>query len=266
MPGTPGPDVHYRATPDSTASGVDVVAWGAHPDDTELSCGGTIASLCAGGRSVAVVDLTRGEMGTRGTPQTRRREASNAARILGVAERVNLGMPDTGLANTREHQLAVIRELRRLRPAVCLINAPDDRHPDHGMAAQLLIDAFFYSGLARIETRDALGREQAPWRPSHVLHYMQDRTFEPDLILDISGTWQTKEKAILAFASQLNVKDPGDEPETYISSTSFFEGLRARARHYGHMGGCEYGEPFLYASGTPMFRSLEPFLGNEVKR
>ena len=243
-----------------------MAAWAAHPDDTEISCGGTIASLAKGGRKVAIVDLTRGEMGTRGTAKTREQEAVRAAEILGVAERVNLGLPDTGLANTREHQLAVIRELRRLRPAVCLINAPHDRHPDHGAAAKLLLDAFFYSGLAKIKTRDAHGREQDPWRPSHVMHYMQDRKFEPDFIVDVTGTQPIKEKAILAFATQMNVEDPGDEPETYISSTTFFEGLRARARHYGHMGGCEYGEPFLYASGTPMFRDLNVFLDNSVTR
>lgn len=249
-----------------TSTNADVLAFGAHPDDTELSCGGTIASLTSHGRRVVVVDLTRGEMGTRGTPESRREEALAAARILRLTARENLHMPDTRIENSREHQLAVIRRVRHWRPSLCLINAPWDRHPDHGHAASLLIDSLFLSGLSKIVTVDEDGRHQDPWRPSNILHYMQDQPFEPDLVVDISVHIETKEQAILAFSSQVNVTDPGHEPETYISGTSFFQGLRARARHYGHLAGFEYGEPFKSVHRPIPFSTLDPLIDLKIKR
>ncbi len=225
----------------------DVIAFGAHPDDTELSCSGTLARLVQLGYDAVVVDLTRGEKGTRGTPELRLEEAEAAARVLGLKARDNLGLPDTELVNTREMQLPIIERVRHYRPHICLICSPDDRHPDHGNAARLLKDALFYSGLQKIETRGPEGELQEPHRPAHILHYMQDRPFEPDFIFDITPTMELKQKAIEAFASQFNVDDPGMEPETYISRPGFYEGIRARARHYGHLGGFTYGEPFLYA-------------------
>lgn len=225
----------------------DILAFGAHPDDTELSCSGTLAALARQGKSVVVVDLTRGEMGSRGTPETRLREAEAAAKILGLSDRVNLGLPDTELYNNRELQLPIIRALRKYRPHICLIPAPADRHPDHGHASTLIKDAIFYSGLIKIETRNSDRDPQEPHRPAHVIHYMQDQPFSPDFVFDISSTIDTKEAAIRAFSTQFDVKDPGDEPETYISDPGFFKALRARARYFGHQGGFEYAEGFLFA-------------------
>ena len=225
---------------------LDVLAFAAHPDDTELSCAGTLAALVRQGLKVGVADLTRGEMGSRGTPKLRLKEAEKAAEIIGLSERVNLGLPDTQLSNTRENQLPIIQTIREYRPHICLITAPEDRHPDHGHATKLLTDAIFYSGLIKIETRGKDRKQQEPHRPSHVLHYMQDTPFNPDFVFDISDTIEIKEEAIKAFSSQFNVADPGDEPETYISDPSFFDALRARAKQVGHLGGYDFGEGFLY--------------------
>jgi bacillithiol biosynthesis deacetylase BshB1 len=225
---------------------LDVLAFAAHPDDTELSCAGTLAALVKQGLHVGVVDLTRGEMGSRGTPALRLKEAKQAAEIIGLSVRDNLGLPDTELVNTRENHLPIIQSIRRYRPHICLLTAPEDRHPDHGHATKLLSDAIFYSGLVKIETKDKARKLQEPHRPAHILHYMQDTPFEPDFIFNITDTIEIKEKAIQAFSSQFNVADPGDEPETYISDPSFFEALRARAKQMGHLGGFEYGEGFLY--------------------
>jgi len=244
---------------------MDVLAFGAHPDDVEISCGGTIASLALKGKAVGIIDMTRGEMGTRGTPETRTSEAEEAAKILGVQVRENLDLPDTRLENKREFQLPVISMLRKYRPDICLINAPFDRHPDHGNAAQLVVDSLFLSGLHKIETLDHEGVPQEPWRPSFVFHYMQDRSFTPDLLIDITDTIDIKEKALLAFGSQLNVQEPGSEPETYISGVSFFESLRARARTYGHMGGVEFAEPFK-AHHMLTLSDLSVFQEVQVKR
>jgi N-acetylglucosamine malate deacetylase 1 len=225
---------------------MDIIAFGAHPDDTELSCAGTLASLSNKGLRVAVIDLTRGEMGSRGTPKLRLEEAKAAAQILGLKARDNLGLPDTELTSSREFQLPVIERVRHYKPHICILPAPSDRHPDHGNAARLLTDAIFYSGLAKIETRGKTGNIQQPHRPSHILHYMQDQPFEPDFVFDITDTIEQKEEAIRAFSSQFNVSDPGDEPATYISDPGFFISLRARAKQLGHLGGFEYGEGFLY--------------------
>ncbi len=245
---------------------VDVLAFGAHPDDTELSCSGTLAALVKQGKNVAVADLTRGEMGSRGTPEIRMKEAQNAANILGLSARENLGLPDTELRNIRENHLPIIEAVRRYRPHICLINAPDDRHPDHGDASRLLIDAIFFSGLPKIETKDRSGTALEPHRPAHILHYMQDRPFEPDFVFDISDTIHLKEQAIKAFATQFDVADPGDEPETYISDPEFFKALRARAKHFGHLGGFEYGEAFLYHGKPIPMNAFDLFMNTRPKR
>lgn len=222
---------------------LDVLAFAAHPDDTELCCAGTLASLVNRGYKVGVVDLTRGEKGTRGTPEGRLAEAADAAKILGLSVRDNLGLPDCGLGNSGDHRREIIKSARKYRPDICFINAPEDRHPDHRNAARLTLDALFYSGLQNIET----GEE--PWRPFHILHYMQNVPFDPTIVFDITGTLETKEKAILAFKSQFNVPDSDSGPKTYVSRGTFFEALRGKARHYGHMIGVEFGEPFLYHGG-----------------
>jgi bacillithiol biosynthesis deacetylase BshB1 len=245
---------------------LDVLALAAHPDDTELSCSGTLAALVRQGLNVGVVDLTRGEMGSRGTPELRLMEANHAADIIGLTVRDNLCLPDCNLENSEIHRRAIIEAVRMYRPDLMFINAPDDRHPDHGNAARLSIDALFYSGLVKIETFHPDGTPQEPWRPYHILHYMQDRSFEPDLVFDISDTIDIKDKAILAFGSQFNVTEPGDEPETYISSSAFFENLRARARHLGHQIGVKYGEGFKYYGGPIGLRSLDVLLSHKPKR
>lgn len=229
---------------------LDVLAFAAHPDDTELCCGGTLARLVRQDRKVGVIDLTKGEMATRGTPEQRMKESQKASEIIGLAARENLGLPDTRLENSEENRRKIIQKVRSYRPHICFVGSPVDRHPDHGNATRIVLDAIFYSGLNSIETTGAEGNLQKRWRPSHVLHYMQDRPFDPDLVFDITDTFETKKEAILAFESQFYVKTPTEEePESYISSERFFKGIEARARHYGHLIGAEYGEPFKYHNG-----------------
>ncbi len=233
---------------------LDILVFAAHPDDAELNCGGTIASLIAQGKSVGIIDLTKGEMGTRGTIKTRAEEVSKASEILGISYRTNLDLEDSILENSRSNQLKVIEEIRKCRPEICLIGASYDRHPDHGKATQLCIDALFYSGLTKIDTK---GLEA--WRPKKIFQYMQDRPFEPDFIFNITDHWGTKKKAILAFSTQFNVENPGKEPETYISSTSYFKQLEARARYFGHLGGFEFGEPFKVVNGPIGLHNFSSF-------
>lgn len=245
---------------------IDVLAFGAHPDDTELSCAGTLAALIQTGKKVAVVDLTRGEMGSRGTPELRKKEAQKAADILGLHARENVGLPDTELKNNREHQKAIIQKIRHFRPHICLIPTPKDRHPDHEKASALLIDAIFYSGLPKIDTQGPEGKKQEHFRPSHVLHFMQHDHFDPDFVFDITETIEIKEKAIMAFSSQFNVNDPGDEPETYISDPAFFEALRAKSAYFGQMAGFKFGEGFLYAQKPFPVSNFDFLLNTSPKR
>lgn len=245
---------------------LDVLALSAHPDDTELCCGGTLAALVNQGKKVGVVDFTQGEMGTRGTPEQRLKEAEKAADIIGLEVRDNLGLPDSQIESNRMYQKKIIEKIRTYRPHVCLVGAPSDRHPDHGNSTQLALDAIYFSGLTKIETTDGKGNSQERWRPSHTLHFMQDRPFQPDLVFDITDTFETKKDAILAFETQFNVQDSGDEPETYISSEEFFEGIEARARHYGHLIGAKYGEPFKYQNGPVPMSSFEAFFETNPKR
>ena len=235
----------------------DVLVFAAHPDDAELNIGGTIASLVKQGKKVGIVDLTQGEMGTRGTIQTRKKEVELASGILGINYRSNLDLGDSLLHNSKENQLKVIREVRKLTPSICITGAPHDRHPDHGKATQLVLDSLFYSGLAKIETSDEHGAMQQSWRPYHILHYMQDQPFDPDFINDISSFWEIKKAAIEAYKTQLNVAEPGEEAETYISTPRFFKQLEARARYFGHLGGFEFGEPLKYYNGPMGVKDLD---------
>ncbi|SMO68431.1 bacillithiol biosynthesis deacetylase BshB1 [Fodinibius sediminis] len=245
---------------------LDILALAAHPDDTELCCGGTLAALVNQGKKVGVIDFTRGEMGTRGTPAQRMEEAAAAADVIGLDVRHNLGIADTNIENSRENQLKIIRQIRKYRPHICLTGAPSDRHPDHGQATRLALDALFYSGLTKIETTDEQGVPQQRWRPSHILHYMQDRPFEPDMVFDISKTFEAKKDAILAFETQFKVEEVGEEPETYISNSKFFKGIEARARHYGHLIGATYGEPFKYHNGPQPMASFNTFFETNPMR
>lgn len=234
---------------------LDVLVIAAHPDDAELNAGGTIASLIDEGKKVGIIDLTRGEMGTRGTPKTRKKEVEKASEILGIQYRNNLDLGDSVLENSRENQSKIISELRLLKPSMCLIGAPYDRHPDHGKATQLCLDAIFYSGLAKFKVVGQEG-ELTPWRPGTIAHYMQDRPFEPDFIVDITEHWNTKKEAILAFETQFNVSITGDEAATYISNERYFKQIEARARYFGHLAGFEFGEPFKKANGPVGLTSI----------
>jgi bacillithiol biosynthesis deacetylase BshB1 len=222
---------------------LDILVLAAHPDDAEISCGGTIAKHVSLGHKVGIVDLTRGELGTRGNPETRAEEAKEGARILGVSVRENLGLKDGFFQNDPANQMPVIRAIRKFKPEIILANAVYDRHIDHGKGASLGYDASFLAGLAKIETTDEEGKKQAPWRPGAVYHYIQSYLIEPDFIVDISDFQETKMKAIRAFKTQFF--DPeSTEPETYISSPSFLNMLEARATEFGHAIGVRFGEGF----------------------
>ena len=236
---------------------LDVLVFAAHPDDAELNIGGTICSLTKQGKKVGVIDLTEGEMGTRGTKESRKKEAENATTIMNLSYRTNLNLGDSFLENTRENQLEIIAEIRKTKPTICITGAPHDRHPDHGKSTQLVLDALFYSGLRKIET-DTFD----PWRPKHILHYMQDRPFDPDFVFDISDCWEQKKEAMLAFATQFNVNDAGGEPETYISTPSYFKQLEARARYFGHLAGFEFGEPLKYYNGPAPLNNFDGLLND----
>ena len=253
----------------SISNKFDVLAFGAHPDDVELCAGGTIAQMIIDGYKVGIVDLTRGELGSRGTPDLRAKEASNAAKILGATRRVNLGLPDGNIENTLENRLAVVRELRLCQPDIIFIPAPECRHPDHPAGAKLIIDAVFQSGLSKISTSDQHGAEQSAWRPHHVLHYMQSIDFFPTLVVDVSRTWKIRNEAVNAYTSQVfnpTYKPSANEPETFISNPAFMEWHEARAKSYGYRIGATFGEPYLYHQGpigtndlVSMLRKERPF-------
>ncbi len=245
---------------------LDILVFSAHPDDAELGCGGMIISMIRQGYKVGVVDLTEGEMGSRGSIQTRYLEAKRASAIMGISYRSNLKIEDSIMANNRVNQLKVIHEIRKTTPDLCFIGAVSDRHPDHGKASSLCADAIFYSGLIKIETKDSEGKLQKPWRPHHVFHYMQDRPIDYQFIYDISDVWDDKKKAMAAFNSQFNVLENDHEPKTYISDPSFFEQLEARARYLGHLGGCTYGEAFAYHNLPAGIKSFDSFMQHKQKR
>lgn len=223
---------------------LDILVFGAHPDDAELGAGATIAKEVASGKKVGIVDLTRGELGTRGTAEIRDREASKAAEVLGVSIRENLQFADGFFVNDKKHQLAVIRMIRKYRPTIVLCNAVDDRHIDHAKGSKLVSDACFLSGLVKIDTKlDEHGEWQEPWRPQHVYHYIQWKNIVPDFVVDVSGFINKKQEAILAYASQFY--DPNsDEPQTPISSKNFLDSVHYRARDQGRLIGVEYAEGF----------------------
>ena len=222
---------------------LDILVIAAHPDDAELGCGGTIAKQISLGHSIGILDLTRGELGTRGTPEIRDREAQASAKILGLTIRENLGLPDGFLINDRDHQLPIIQVIRKYQPEIVLANAVSDRHPDHGKSAQLAYDASFLSGLAKIKST-LEGKPQATWRPKSFYHYIQSQWLKPDFIVDVSDFWDIKMKSIAAFKSQVFSPATNDEPETYVSSKAFLEMIEARAKDFGHAIGAMYGEGF----------------------
>jgi N-acetylglucosamine malate deacetylase 1 len=221
---------------------LDILVLAAHPDDAELGCAGTILKHLSLGHKVGIVDLTRGELGTRGTPSIREQEATDAGRILGISARENLNLADGFFQNDKTSQLAVIQAIRKYQPEVILANATYDRHSDHGRAAALVHDAFFLSGLVKIETLEN-SKSQAPWRPKVLYHYVQSQLMIPDLIVDVSSFWEKKMDAIRAYKSQFY--DPASkEPESYVSSPNFLRMVEARGIEFGHAIGGTYGEGY----------------------
>jgi N-acetylglucosamine malate deacetylase 1 len=222
---------------------LDILVFAAHPDDAELSCSGTIIKHIEAGLKVGVIDLTKGELGTRGTTEIRAKEAAEASRIMNLAIRDNLGMADGFFELTEDNKLAVVIEIRKYCPDIILANAVSDRHPDHGRASRLVSEACFLSGLTKVKTVID-GNEQNAWRPKAVYHYIQDRYIKPDFIVDISAQMESRIKAQMAYASQLYNAD-SKEPETVISSKQFFDSLNARALELGRIIGASYGEGFI---------------------
>lgn len=223
---------------------LDVLAIGAHPDDVELGCSGVLIKEIRRGKKAGIIDLTQGELGTRGTIETRYQEAAEAARIMGLHARENLKMRDGFFLNDEAHQLQLIAALRKYKPEVVIGNILDDRHPDHGKAGKLIYDACFLSGLKQVKTTDEHGAEQEKWRPKHLLHYIQDRFYEPDLIVDITDVWEQRMEAILAYKTQFHNTE-SDEPQTYISSPQFMDAIVGRARDLGKRIGVQFAEGFL---------------------
>ena len=222
---------------------LDLLAFGVHPDDVELGCGGVLIAEKKNGKRTGVIDLTHGELGTRGTAETRTEEAADAAKLLDLDARENLGLADGFFENNEASQRKVIEVIRKYKPEIVICNAPEDRHPDHGRSAALIYDAAFLSGLVKIETTEK-GTAQEKWRPKYVLNYIQDRYLKPDFVVDISDVFDQKIKAVQAYKTQFFSAD-ATGPKTYISSPEFLEGIIARAAMFGKMIGVKYAEGFV---------------------
>ncbi len=222
---------------------IDVLAFGVHPDDVELSCSGVLMVEKNNGKAIGIIDLTEGELGTRGTAETRKQEAADSAKILGVDIRENLKLADGFFNNDKESRLKVITAIRKYKPGIIICNAPEDRHPDHGRSADLVSDAAFLSGLKKIETIEN-GLNQEAWRPPYTLNFIQDRYLKPDFVIDITAVFERKLESILAFKTQFH--NPGiDGPQTYISSPDFLDSVVYRAKMFGKMIGVKYAEGFI---------------------
>ena len=221
---------------------LDILAFGAHPDDVELGCSGTIAKEISLGKKVGIIDLTRGELGTRGSAEIRDNEAAKAAEVLGISTRENLGFRDGFFANDEKHQLEIIKMIRKYQPEVVLCNAIHDRHIDHGKGSKLVSDACFLSGLRKIET-ELNGENQQAWRPKVVYHYIQWENIEPDFVVDISGFMQHKIDAVMAYDSQFYNPD-SKEPISPITSKNFLDSVTYRAQDLGRLVGVDFAEGF----------------------
>jgi bacillithiol biosynthesis deacetylase BshB1 len=236
---------------------LDILAFGAHPDDIELSCGGTLLAEKLAGKRTGIIDLTQGELGTRGSAEIRMQEAADAAKILQLDIRENLGFADAFFTNDEVHQKRVITAIRKYQPDIILCNAPEDRHPDHGKAAQLIEDAVFLSGLKKIITTDN-GITQEAWKPKYVFNYIQDIYLKPDFVIDISATIDQKIESVKAYKTQFYNPDH-KETETYISTPDFFESVIYRAKMFGKMVGVKYAEGFLSRKMVG-FSGFDPFI------
>jgi bacillithiol biosynthesis deacetylase BshB1 len=221
---------------------LDILAFGAHPDDIELSCSGTIAKEVANGKKVGMIDLTRGELGTRGSKEIRDEEAKKAAQILGVALRENLNMRDGFFINDEKHQLEIIKIIRKYRPEIVLCNAIEDRHIDHGKGSKLVSDACFLSGLSKIETTIE-GQKQEAWRPKQVYHYIQWNELKPDFVVDISNFIDKKIQSVLAYSSQFHNPNT-NEPDTPITTKNFLDSITYRSQNLGRIIGKDHAEGF----------------------
>lgn len=238
---------------------VYALAFGAHPDDVELACGATLLKIMGEGQKVAVCDLTRGEMGTLGTPEIRQAEAAAATAIMGYQSRVSLDLGDSKLPYTEENLTEIITVIRHFRPDVVFSNPPNERHPDHSKASKLVTDALYYSGLKQLST-SMNGAAQQPHRPRHLLYYIQFKHLEPDLVVDVTESFATSRKGVLAFGSQFYREGSTAEPETMIKRKEFLTGLEARARYFGEQIGVIYGEGFKLPAtfGISSFSSAFP--------
>lgn len=238
---------------------VYALAFGAHPDDVELSCGATLLAIIDEGQPVAVCDLTQGEMGTLGTPETRKTESDQATMVMGYRKRITLNLGDSKLHYTDNALKEVIGVIRHFQPDVIFTNPPDERHPDHMKASRLVYDAAYYSGLKKISTAHK-GRKQQPHRPRHLLYYMQFKHFDPSIIVDVTTTFERSRKGILAFSSQFYQEGETNKPETMIQRKEFLSGLEARARYLGEQIGVHYGEGFCLPGplGITSFNAVFP--------
>ena len=236
---------------------VDIIFFGAHPDDVELSCGGTVAKCVKDGQRVAIVDLTRGEMGTRGTPQTRKREAASSAKILGASFRQQLDFHDGSLQTGREQELEIIELIRRARPQLVVAPWPDDRHPDHTRTGRLITEASFYAGLRALETG------LPAHRPQTVLYYLQNYMIPPSFVVDVTKQWKTKMRSVAAYKSQFH-EPKSKEPQTFISDPKFLEMIEARGKHFGALIGVQYGEAFVTKQPPRLDDLLGAYAGREV--
>jgi bacillithiol biosynthesis deacetylase BshB1 len=236
---------------------LDILAFGVHPDDVELGCSGTLMAAMAEGKKVGIVDLTGGELGTRGNAEIRKTEAARAAVVMGITIRENLGMADGFFQNDETNQRKLIQIIRKYQPGIVLANAFEDRHPDHGRSAKMMADAVFLSGLRKIETFED-GQLQPIWKPSYVFHYIQDRFIPPSFVVDITAYMDKKIEAVLAYSTQFY--NPAlDEPQTYISSAQFLETVKARALMLGKRVGVAYAEGY-FTEKTLGFKSFDAII------
>jgi len=239
---------------------LDILAIGVHPDDVELGCSGWILKEISRGKKAGIVDLTQGELGSRGTIETRYAEAARAAEILGLSARENLKMADGFFQPDPENQLKLIRAIRKYQPEIVLANALEDRHPDHGRAGKMIADACFLSGLRKIETFAEDGQAQESWRPKYVFHYIQDRYIEPDFVVDITDVFEKRMESVKAYTTQFyNPDNESDGPRTYISTPDFLDSVIGRARMMGKKIGVKYGEGFV-SEKTIGIRDMDGFI------
>ena len=230
---------------------LDILVFGAHPDDVELGCGGTIIKEIKAGKKVGIIDLTRGELGTRGTVDTRNSETKLASEIMGVIVRENMDFKDGFFKDDEVHKLALIKKIRKYKPEIVITNAVSDRHPDHGRGAEITVDACFLAGLEKIETGQKI------WRPRAIYHYIQFNYLTPDVVVDISAEMEVKLKAVKAYSTQF-FNPESNENETIISSQGFLESISYRAQDLGRQSNCEYAEGFL-AHQLPKVNTLFDF-------